>query len=192
MEILATYIKTVTLYVVFINVIEMIMPSEKYSNFIRLFLGLVLMYIILKPIFQFDFNHNLDNGILANYENYINANSESIDVENTEKKQYELVTETFIKNKEKEIISFIESNFDYRVALCDLEVNIDYENYGQLNGLNLKLNKLDENIEIIAPISISENKLVKNIENEEILKIKKMINEVYNLSLTNINITIAD
>ncbi len=191
MGVLSTYIKTITFYVVFINIIEMIMPSEKYSSYIRLFLGLVLMYIIIKPVFMFNIN-GVTEDVLKNYENYISVNSEKVDVENIEETRINLVTNSYIKNKEEEITNLIQTNTTYEILSCEIQINKNVEEYGEIQKIQMTLKKKEQFlIEEIQKIEVTENKLSNDVENYEILEIKNIIKEVYNLSLNNININIV-
>ncbi len=192
MNILSTYIKTITFYVVFINIIEMIMPSEKYSSYIRLFLGLILIYIVIKPVFLFNIN-SVNSDILQNYENYITANSENIDVQNIEETRINLVTNNYIQNKKIEIVNLIESNTKYEVVNCDIEIDKDTKTYGEIKNIQVTLNSKEEKlIEEIEIVDIEKNDMSNNVENDEILEIENIIKEVYNLSLNNININIVN
>ncbi len=191
MSILANYIKTITFYVVFINLIEMIMPNEKYAGFIRLFLGLVLMYIIIKPILFFDINNNALN-IFESYENYIQVNSTNIDTNNIEETKQQLITSSYVLAKEEEIKSYIQAKTDYEVIDCIVSISTTENNYGELESIDLTVKANSDNfIEPIKPIEIGSNNNTKNVENDEVLELKKLILDVYNLSPNNININIT-
>ncbi len=192
MEFLSTYIKTITFYVVFINIIEMVMPSDKYSSYIRLFLGLVLVYIIIKPVFLLNINY-VSNDIFKNYENYILSNSQNIDLENMEETKIELVTNSYIENEKVELINLVEANTNYKVIQCELIINKNVSTYGEIEEVILVLSDLEDTLVTpIEEIKITKNNMSHNGESDKILEIKNIIKEVYNLSLNNININIVN
>ncbi len=194
MNILTDYIRNITFYVVFINIIEMIMPSksEKYSSYIRLFLGLVLMYIIIKHLFLLNINL-VNSEVMQNYENYIISNSQNIDIENIEETQKKLVTTSYVNEKQEEIKKLIENETEYEVIYCNIEIDITTENYGDIKDIYIEIREKNESsIEEIKKVEILNEPMSENVENEETLELKKIIKDVYNLSSNNININIVN
>lgn len=50
MEELFSWIRSITYYLIFITVVENLLPNKKYEKYIKLFSGMVLILLVLKPI----------------------------------------------------------------------------------------------------------------------------------------------
>lgn len=189
MDILKEYVRTIVFYIILINLIEIIMPNPRYAKLIRLYLGLTLMYLIVKPIFIFKSGNLEYQKIIINYETYIEDNMQSIDMNNFEKDKKELIKEATKKIKEVEIKTLLESLTEYLIVNTSVILN-EEEQIIEIS-LSIKNKTINNEIEPIVLIEIGEKNVTSmDVENNNILEIKNILSDVYNLSVENIYINI--
>ncbi len=54
-EFFASYIQNIAIFLVFIAIVEMILPENGYSKYIRTFIGFILMINIILPFYNFEY-----------------------------------------------------------------------------------------------------------------------------------------
>ncbi len=190
MEYIKEYVRVIVFYVVFTSLVEIIMPSDKYAKFIRIFLGLILMFLVMQPLFFImGGDRNISLNVNMGYEEYIKENEKSIDSNYIEEQQSKLLLSGNIESKKREIEQIVENESEYKVVECEIEVEEGKDI--KVKYIKLELKKEDDKkIKAIKKIVIEVDE--KNVENGESLEIKKLLSEVYNLSVDNIYIYIQE
>ena len=179
------YIRNIILFLVFMSFIQVILPNNKYRCYINLVFGMILIFIMIKPIDSIlNGVNNIDSlNIFNNQDFEINSN---IDSEKYKDIQNQMVKNAFQDNIKVQIESILKN--EYVIKKINLEL---YENkYEEINidKIYLTLNKFNKNI-YIKPFN--EDKNIENLEKKEINDIKKLISDFYNMPSENIFITIA-
>lgn len=161
-EIIYTYARNIAFFIIFMNVILMLVPNNKYRGYIKTVLGLVLIIIMLKPmewIFEIKEKQSLDK-IIDEYSISITKR----EFEEVNEKQKELIKKQFEKSLLNQIKLVLKKSYnDIEVK----EIEIEY-----VEG---------ENITGISKINIYASGGGKE-------KMKKIISDFYNLSEENINV----
>lgn len=181
-----SWIKGIIIVVIITIIIEMILPEGKNKKYIKIVIGLYIMFVIISPIFSKITNKKIDVGkILEDYqiqETQINA------IDNT---QY---IENIYKNNIKENIISNLKNMGYIVADMEVFINTEETRYGQIEKINLQIQE-KSNIQKIEAVNIDkDNKQEEsNIINEEDRKkmLTYLINN-YGVSEKNIIIGVID
>lgn len=172
--------------------IEIILPQSKYRNYINLVLGLLLIFIMIKPVnvLLAKFNTSIDSEII-NKTIEIDKNAIEKEKQYYTEKQKELIFNNFNENLKKQLTSIL-NNYAY---VNDVNFEIDYENL-KINDIYVDISyeqKAEKEKFIrIKPVIINDDTLKdeKNEEDEKIKNIKNIISDFYNLSVDNIHITV--
>ncbi len=178
-EFLVSWAEQLIITLIIIIMVEMIIPNSSYRKYIKIILGIFMLYTIFNPIIgkKID-NINFKEAISEdlNEANYIN-NETSLNYEN----QIEIV----YKEKMKESISQYLKEKGYEVVSIDTEVEYKNENI-IVNKLQMKIKK-GENTEnkTIEKVIISDQ---RNIEKDEFDSIKEEISNTYNIQISKISI----
>ena len=171
------------------TIMEMILPDNKNKKYVKVVIGLFIIYTIMAPIIG-----ELDN---------VNINIESILSEFTDTSQIDTIPtntdlsfeQTYKQNIETDIISKLKEK-GYSVSKINTEINFENDdNYGTINSISLKLKHIKGEISGIKDIEISVEigELNNNVgeNSEEIEIIKDYLNENYGILTQNIYIQLA-
>lgn len=197
------YIKNIMLIAIFLALIEMILPNQKFSKYIKLVLGFVLMLNIVLPFVDFKkYSFELKNFEELNfydekfdYSPYVDASNnisnETVDYSIKKAIRSLFVSSDYMINDisfEYEIISNIRHINSIYIILEEKATNdvsnkkssVDY-----FSESDIKINK-------IKVSGLSKNNVSNTEENKEIIDFKNLISMEYNLSKENIYVNIKD
>ncbi|MEE1072608.1 MAG: stage III sporulation protein AF [Cellulosilyticum sp.] len=180
---MSEYLQYLIWMMLFVIVIEMVFPDMAYRKYIKLVLGCILVYTMLKPILGLI---QVDG---ANYKDYVERYQKILGttetVENTyidqlenQKSSLEMLYQTSMKQ-------YIEQQVD--VSVLSLNITFKDENIEQVDMVVGKKG---------APIKIGEihigdkSDTVDGAEEELKNKIKTCLNDFYNVQVRNIYITV--
>lgn len=191
MEFLNGYIKSIASFLIFSAFVGMILPGEKYKNYINLILGLILILNILKPLAgKNDWSLIIPNG-LPEFE----AVAEQAELSDYEEVREQLISELYKSRLSDQIVALIESETDWRVLEADAEVRSDT---GEPLQITLLLSSEEREHQPSSFIRIEEVNLTDGnhdeaeaaITGKEEENIKKIVSDFYNLSVDNIHIRV--
>ncbi len=193
---LSSWAKGLGLSIVIVSILEMVLPNNKTKKYVRMVMGLYVIFTIVSPIIK-----NKDKLYIGNIDAYVNTVATSVSVNQTSMDNR--IEELYIEELQKDITKKIEEK-GYKVLKCKVNAKIsNNENETKINLIKLNLeknlenqensknNEQDESIENkivvqvqkIKPIEIKEEKAENtNIENTDIQNIKKFLVEEYGVS----------
>ncbi|ONI46111.1 hypothetical protein AN641_02270 [Candidatus Epulonipiscioides gigas] len=193
------YLKVLVWTMLFIVVIEMILPSSALQKYIKLILRFILIYTIIAPIVGILFKEDIFE--ITKYDEYISLYNEQFDLmteQGIRMEDYERELQDSFELREKALIKErIEKELDISVEVM---VSSIMENYTpQLTDIELTVSPKKEEKNagdhlIMVPKIVIGNKsdsirlYQKNIEKE----IKKLLSDFYNLGQVNIYILVQD
>ncbi len=165
-EFLSSWAKSLGVTIVLVSIFEMLLPNNKTKKYIRVILGIFVLFNIISP-----FINNKDNLSLTSIdiENYTNTKNENINQTSMDNK----IQDLYEKELEKDITDKIE-NQGYKVNKCNVSASIvkDSENEeNTINKITLKIEK-GKNVETKNPEE--QNKTMENKIVTEIQKIKEI------------------
>lgn len=183
-EILSSWAKNIILAVIIISILEMILPNNKTKKYVKMVMGIYLLFNIISPIIKNKEVFNINQFDINNYKDqYTSTDLESnIDQTSMDKR----LKEIYIDELEKDITTKLESK-GYIVNSCNVDATLseDEENAGitkivldieeTKDDVNNTSNNQTENSNIEQNNESSQNK--ETIENrivDEIQKIKKV------------------
>ena len=165
-EFLSGWTKNLGVVIVIVSIFEMILPNNKTKKYIRVVLGIFVMFNIISPFIK---NKDKLRSVSIDLENYTTEQNVTVDQTSMDKR----IQDLYEKELEKDIKNKIEEQ-GYKVASCKVNATIlENENSNSeentIQKIKLKIEK-KEDIE-------KSNQDAKNVENKivtEIQKIKKV------------------
>lgn len=159
---LSSWVKNLSLAIVIVSILEMLLPNNKTKKYIKMIMGLYILFSIISPFIQNGNIFNLENFDFNTYlkETQVTS-SEKVGQTSTDKR----LNEIYIEQLENDITQKLE-NKGYVVEMCDVDAYVSQESDNSgINKITLKINKNDEE-------KSTENN--DNLENKLISEIKKI------------------
>lgn len=195
MEFIKQWIKGIAFYMIFSTLIVGLLPKESYKKYVRFFLGIWLVLLVVSPITKL---LKLD----ITFENYANLYGllqmnpiEKETYKNAEREATSYVIDLYKQNIEEEIIHMVES---YKLVVdtieIELEKDINNENYGKILSISLVLNKVEETENIfVAPVVLSKEGVANKDKNHGLEEdMKEEICNSYDVLYENIYVQVND
>ncbi|TCK98363.1 stage III sporulation protein AF [Natranaerovirga hydrolytica] len=192
------WVKNIVIYLILITIIQSLLPQGQYIKYIKVFTGLILMFIILMPIASFSgINEQINMGIL-NERYRLDHNLVKKQYSELSKEQEQLIAESYTREIENQIKYLLEKD---DIVVNDVGVRVDTEfqsdTFGEITQVNINASLRDvkesETIKInqiiISSDTSTEVKTPEQIVYEK--RIKNHLINFYNLSTDNINISIS-
>lgn len=204
-EFFSSWAKNLGLSIVTISILEMLLPNNNTKKYIRMVMGIYVIFTILSPIINNKEIFDVNNIDLEQYS--LSQTSSTVNQTSMDKR----IEELYIEELEKDITKKVEEK-GYIVQKCKVDVKIsDKEDETKINMIKLNIeknkeqnidtnskdnekdieNKIVTQIQKIKPIDTSIDKDYMQKENEEkksklgnsdIQNIKKFLIEEYGVS----------
>lgn len=193
-EFLSSWAKGLGLAIVVVSILEMILPNNKTKKYIRMVMGVYILFTIISPFIKNKQVIDVSNFDIEKYSNYTSSSGKT-----TQTSMDKRIEELYIDKLEKDISKKVKEqgydilNCEVKAKLNDSEENSEISKIklqvkkNEKNKINQKLtieNKVVEEIQKIRPINTNiiekdkENKTEK-VTNEDRQKIKKFLIEEY-------------
>ncbi len=182
-EFMSSWAKGLGLAIVIVSILEMLLPNNKTKKYIRMVMGVYVLFTIISPFIQnkdvFDVN-KIDLENITSQETSSSVNQTSMD---------ERIEELYMQELEKDITEKIEEK-GYKVNKCKVDATIGTdEEETKIDKIELKVQKANaENtivtqIQKIKPIDTStENQDQTKLDKQDIQNIKEFLIEEYGVS----------
>lgn len=154
--------KNLTLAVVIVSLFEMLLPNNKTKKYIKVVMGLYILFNIISPFVKKDFSFELENVIENNKSKTVST--ETINQTSMDTRLKQICKEEL----EKDIIKKVEEQ-GYVVENCKVDVKIEEET--NIDKITLRVKKSNEEIQK------EENQKQNDIQQKlvkEVQKIKKV------------------
>lgn len=155
-EILSSWAKGLGLTIVIVSIFEMLLPNNNSKKYIKMVLGIYVIFNIISPLVTNKEVFSLDN---INLEDYQTVETTVVDQTSMD----ERIKELYEQELEKDIIKKIEEK-GYEVTNAKVDADISNEEESKINKIKLNIRKTQEIEE-----NTTENKIVTEIQ-----KIKKV------------------
>lgn len=158
-EFLSSWVKGLGLAIVVISILEMLLPNNKTKKYIRMVMGIYVLFTIISPFVSNKELFNINN---INLEDYTTAQaSTNLD----QSSMNERIEELYIEELEKDIIKKLKEK-GYEAINCKVKVQIsDKEEETRINKIKMNVRKLQEN---------KTNEKEENLENKIVTQIQKI------------------
>lgn len=159
-EILSSWAKGLGLTIMIVSIFEMLLPNNNSKKYIRMVLGIYVIFNIISPLVKNKEVFSLDN---LNLEEYQTVETTVVDQTSMDAR----IKELYEQELEKDIIKKIKEK-GYEVTNVKVNAEISNEEESKINKIKLNIKKGQEVIEENEKNS-TENKIVTEIQ-----KIKKV------------------
>ncbi|MFR8234087.1 MAG: stage III sporulation protein AF [Clostridia bacterium] len=193
-EFLSSWAKGLGLAIVVVSILEMILPNNKTKKYIRMVMGVYILFTIISPFIKNKQTIDVSNFEIEKYNNYVSTSEKT-----TQTSMDKRIEELYIDKLEKDISKKVKEQ-GYDILNCEVEAKLnDSEENSEISKIKLQVkknesnkvndkltleNKVVEEIKKIRPINTNiverekSNKSEK-ITNEDKQKIKKFLMEEY-------------
>ena len=165
-EFLVSWAEQLIIALIIIIMLEMIIPNSSYRKYIKIILGIFILYVIFNPLMKNKINN-------FNIEQELKKQTQTVNkIQNpTNSINYNTQIENVYKQKFKENLSISLNEKGYRLD--------------NINQLELRISKLEENKDIkIDKVKISEEK--QEISKQDLEKLKQEISTTYDIDISKI------
>ena len=163
-EFLSSWAKSLGLAIVIVSILEMLLPNNKTKKYIRMVMGVYVLFCIISPFIKNKDTLDVSNFDLNEYSNYETQNSNDNTLNQTSMDRR--IQELYIDELQKDITKKVEQQ-GYTVTTCKVEANISSEGEGEISKIKIEIEKNESNKETEEEGNTIENRIV-----EEIQKIK--------------------
>ena len=181
MEQLKDYIGNVFCVYVILSIIENIVSNEKYAKYLRLFGGIVMIFIVIKPVLGLwgSGNDTIDIG----YFDFEISDEVYADILKAEKGRNEELINMYCSSVEEQIQNYL-SETGYQLISCDTKINLDEgsDEYGRIIMLDIALKKEDK-------LYMGND---SGFYDYDVVTLKNYLANFYNIPRANIYINIYD
>ena len=178
-EFLVSWAEQLIIALIIIIMLEMIIPNSSYRKYIKIILGIFILYVIFNPLMKNKIND-------FNIEQELKKQTQTVNkIQNpTNSINYNTQIENVYKQKFKENLSISLNEKGYRLDNINFDVNYNKEKI-ETNKLELRISKLEENKDIkIDKVKISEEK--QEISKQDLEKLKQEISTTYDIDISKI------
>ncbi len=161
-EFMSSWVKGLGLAIVIVSILEMLLPNNKTKKYIRMVMGLYVLFTIISPFLSNQKVFDVNN---INLEDYASVSaSTNLDQSSMDKR----IEELYIQELEKDITKKIKEQ-GYEVTSCKVKAQIsDKEEETKITKIKLNVQKLQEDT------SNQKGKEEQNLENKIVTQIQKI------------------
>lgn len=139
-NLLSSWAKGLGIAIIVVSILEMLLPDNKTKKYIRVVMGIYILFCTISPLIKAKEVVNLDN---IDFENYVEMYSNSSEVNQTSMDNR--IEELYIEQLEKDISKKI-SEKGYEVKKCKVYAKIsDKEDETKINKIKLSIKKSESN-----------------------------------------------
>ena len=169
---LSSWVKNLSLALIVVSILEMILPNNKTKKYVKVIMGLYILFSIIQPFIENSDSINIDNFDL---EEYIQTETEQVST-NSEVDQTSMdlrLNQMYMEQLEEDITEKLKE-ISYELDTCDVKAHISQEDSG-IERITIRVyRKLTDNKQEESTI---EDKLVNEIQKIDKIEVKVSENE---------------
>ena len=175
-DFLSSWVKNLGLTIVIVSILEMLLPNNKTKKYIKIVLGIFVIFNIISPFINNKEVFSVENFDLDEYSNSASSN-ETVNQESMDRR----IEELYIEELEKDITKKLEEK-GYNVKTCSVDATIGNEEDTRINKIKLDLEKKNEENtkETEEQDGGIENKIVEEIQKIKPVETKVEIDDTKN------------
>lgn len=164
-SLLSSWVKNLSLALIIVSILEMILPNNKTKKYIRMVMGLYVLFSIISPFIENSNRFNIDN---LDFNSYIDKTQKVSTEEVNQDSMNTRLKQIYIEKLESDITTKIEEK-GYYVENCKVDAYIsEKENDSGINKIILNIQKNDqdtktENSETIEEKIVTEVQKIQNV-----------------------------
>lgn len=190
------WVKQIVIFYIFANFVVHVLPNGNYQKYIKFFIGLILIAVVISPLAG---AFKIDTLFEQFYNSAVSSDSLSemkVDLEYADKSRYESIVEPYKNEVVKNVEKIVMDNYLYPAKTSvDFDMDSKSDTFGQIKSINLQVSKkyTSDNKIMIDKIKIDKKNSQSTNQSEKKLSaaglnIKKSIADFYNISPDNVNI----
>ena len=179
---LVEWVKNIAIFYIIASLIMHIIPGKSYIQYIKVFLGIVTIILLMKPIGDlFSFEEKFENNLYGKLN--VQMEDELLrDLELVGSYQREAIVGDYTNEIKNAIREYIEGlGIEYTNSEVSIDLEEESENFGTITGIT---------VDIVIPFTGKEGYASQKGFYE--IEIKKYLANFYNLAERNININISE
>ena len=194
MEYLVEWVKNIAVFYIIATLVKNLVPGEKYGKYIKLFLGIVLIVLILKPIGKIVNLEGQYEKLLGDFTYKTMSNELTGQLEMSGQNRQQIIISEYTKGIENEIKEYVDSLGAYCTD-CSIEIDLNPESdrYGMISMVRLQVQRAESynyrgiNVDsiVIDSDTTGEGSFLQ-------VQIKNYVSDVYNLDRRNIYVNILN
>lgn len=160
MELMSSWVKGLGLAIVIVSILEMILPNNKTKKYIRMVMGIYVLFTIISPFIK---NQDIFRQNQLDLESYVTKEtSTTIDQSSMD----ERIQELYKQELEKDIVKKLKEK-NYEVTSCKVKVQIgETEEETQISKIKLKVKKSQEENEEQEEQNLENKIVIRNTKNK--------------------------
>lgn len=193
MDAVLDWVKQIAMFYIIANVIIHILPNGNYVKYIKLFVGLILIAVVLGPItglFNIDqvFNKLYESAVSDSYESELKS-----ELKYAETSSYDQIIKPYREEVVKNVENIIIDNGLYPVT-TDVKFNTDSssDTFGQISSISMVVSQKETESEkvyidkIKVEVGTQQSKEKLSVQ---AVNIKTSVADFYNIEVNNINVS---
>lgn len=181
--------------VIIATILEILLPDNKNKKYISTVIGIYILFTIISPIISKVTGQSINLKDFTNKDTSLSTSSTMNNIALLENSSN--VEDVYIKTLKSDITDKLKSK-GYSTDYIDLKISTSSkDNYGEIEGIYLKLSLLEEkaNVNKVEEIKInisenkSENTTANNISEEDLNSAKEFLMDTYGISKDKIHIS---
>ena len=177
-EFISSWAKSLGVTIVLVSIFEMLLPNNKTKKYIRMILGIFVIFTMISPFIKNKDKLNLNN---IDFENYVSIETANID----QTSMNDRIKELYEEELEKDITKKVEEQ-GYKVKTCKVVAQIaEKENEEtEISEIKLTIEKKINEEENSNKTENIENKIVTEIQEIKKVDTSVKVNEEENSNKT--------
>lgn len=195
-ESLASYIKDIALFMIFITMVQAVMPKSKFKEFIGVVLGIMLVFIVLSPVASLISGKSIEGAVgdvrLMFERNLMDSSNLYSDEQNAE------ILRLYKGELEEQMTRLISNSEKYIASSVSVRVSDSGEDFGAILSIHISLEEKAPvkdsliRIEPVNPVMWGQKADEPSGQNTETEQIKSQISGVYSVPAGNIYILVRE
>ena len=153
---LSSWAKNLSLAIIIVSILEMLLPDSKTKKYIKVIMGLYILFSIVSPFINNNESISLTN---LNIEEYVSSEVQSTNETVDQTSMNTRIKQIYVEELEKDIINKIEEK-GYIVEDCNVKITVNENNEVNIEKITLNVSKEQEN----KKDETIEDKLVTQIQ----------------------------
>lgn len=171
---LSSWTKNISLAIMVVSILEMLLPNNKTKKYIKMVMGLYILFSIISPFIKDKDILNLEN---IDVDSYIDSSEQVTKEEVNQESMDKRLKEIYIEKLESDIKEKV-TNKGYVVEECHVDADInDGKSDSKINKIRLVIEKNEDSEE--------------NSENNETIE-DKLVAEIQKIQKVNINVSTSN
>lgn len=185
----------IVIAVIIATILEMLLPDNKNKKYISTVIGIYILFTIISPVISKITGQSISLKDFASKDTNLSTSNTMNNIALLENSSN--VEDVYIKTLKSDIADKLKAK-GYSTDYIDLKINTSSKsNYGEIEGIYLKLSLLEEktNVNNVEEIKINvaesknKTKTVSNISEEELNSAKEFLMDTYGISKDKIHIS---